>query len=433
MIRLAVVGDSLGLPRFSKGSDRVDLYHEDTYPERLRRRLRQAAASDVMLVNLCRHAQTSLHLVRGLATDVFLARPHIVIVELGLTDLWPARGRHVPPPFPDLADKDPWVEATDFHRNLDRFLGFCRDAMGSPPPGVVLVNLWEASPDQYARHPEALPRTRRYNTILGELAARHGAGLCDAAALCRELGPPALCGDGIHWTPAACDALAGRLCDLVLRQWNAGHGDAGPVSSLRAGPGPAPRCNHTQENAMATQRETVLQAIIDAEQEMFCALNTGEDQNTPEKIKPFRLGRWMSFSVLSDEVIDSYLLDLIQARKEGRNLMTEKYALMAGQIPAINVDPVIEDIVAAESAWMLELADKYPHVVSHGTDNAAYFRQYTACELQTYSSHTLELLLRDIEAARQAGLNLAEQRYDNFYTRIGKGSLRELEAAAAAA
>lgn len=184
---------------------------------------------------------------------------------------------------------------------------------------------------------------------------------------------------------------------------------------------------------MPTQRETVLKAIIDAEQEMFCALNTGEDQTTEEKIRPFRLGRWMSFSALSDDVLDSYLLDLLQARKDGRNLMTEKYALMAGQIKPISEDPLIEEIVAVEGGWMRELAQKYPHVVSHGEENAAYFRKYTACELQTYSTNTLALLHRDIVAAQLVGENLAEKRYDNFYSRIGKGSLRELEAASATA
>jgi hypothetical protein len=183
---------------------------------------------------------------------------------------------------------------------------------------------------------------------------------------------------------------------------------------------------------MTMQRETVLKAIIDAEQEMFCSLNTGEDQTTEDKIKPFRLGRWMSFSALSDEVIDSYLLDLIQARKDGRNLMTEKYALMADQIPTINDDPMIGEIVAVESGWMRELAQKYPRTISHSEENAKYFQKYTACELQTYSSNTLALLHRDIVSAQLAEVNLAEKRYDNFYSRIGKGTLRELEAASAA-
>lgn len=218
MISLAVVGDSLGLPRFAKGLDKVDLYYEDTYPERLRRRLSEAAGADVMLVNLCRHAQTSLHLLRGLATDVYLARPHAVVLELGLADLWPARGRHTPPPFPELAHRDPWIDADGYRHNLDRFLGFCRDAMGDSPPLVVLVNLWAVSADQYARYPEALPRTEAYNAVLAESAARHGAVLFDAAALGREIGPEGLGGDGIHWTPSASDNLARRLCEVVLRQ-----------------------------------------------------------------------------------------------------------------------------------------------------------------------------------------------------------------------
>ncbi|HWQ08182.1 MAG TPA: SGNH/GDSL hydrolase family protein, partial [Holophaga sp.] len=193
------------------------LYYEDTYPERLRRHLRRAGGSDVMLANLCRHAQTSLHLLRGLATEVYLVRPQAVIVELGLADLWPARGRrYAPPPFPELADRDPWIDAAGYRDNIDRFLGFCRHAMDQPPPLVVLVNCWAASPGQYERYPEARSRTGIYNTILAELAGLHEAVLFDAHGLARELGETALAGDGIHWTPAASDVLARRLGDLLL-------------------------------------------------------------------------------------------------------------------------------------------------------------------------------------------------------------------------
>ncbi|HWQ08183.1 MAG TPA: DUF4125 family protein, partial [Holophaga sp.] len=114
---------------------------------------------------------------------------------------------------------------------------------------------------------------------------------------------------------------------------------------------------------MPDQREVVLKAIIDAEQDMFCALNTGEDQSGEEKLKPFRLGRWMTFSALSDDFLDAYLLDLLQARQEGRNLLTEKYALMAGQIPTLSDDPLIMEIVAMEAGWMRELATKYPKTI----------------------------------------------------------------------
>jgi hypothetical protein len=179
---------------------------------------------------------------------------------------------------------------------------------------------------------------------------------------------------------------------------------------------------------MATQREAVLQAIIDLEQEMFCALNTGEDQNTEEKIKPFRLGRWMTFSALSDDVLDSYLLDLIQARKDGRNLLTEKYALMAGQIPTMREEPMIEEIVAVECGWMQDLARKYPNTIKQNQENADFFKKYASCELQTYSNNTLILLHRDVLSAQINEINLAEKRYNNFYARIGHGSLQEMEA-----
>lgn len=231
MMRLVVVGDSLGLPRFAKGANRVELYSEETYPERLRRYLAAAGGTDVMLVNLCRHAQTSLHLVRGLATDVYLARPHVVVVELGLADLWPSRGRQISAPYPELAGKDPWVDAAGYRSNLDMFLGFCRNVMDNASPRVILVNLWAVSRKQHERYPEVVSRTRLYNAALDELAMSHGAALFDAAALCLELGDEALCDDGVHWTPSASDALARRLGECILRQ-----GDVHAFSAGCAGP-----------------------------------------------------------------------------------------------------------------------------------------------------------------------------------------------------
>jgi lysophospholipase L1-like esterase len=236
MMRLAIVGDSLGLPRFAKGLDKADLYYEDTYPELLRRYLMATNGTDVMLVNLCRHAQTTLHLLRGVATDIYLSRPQAVIVELGLTDLWPARGRRTPPPFPELSGRDPWIDAAGYRDNLDRFLGFCRHAMNQEPPLVILVNLWAASPAQYERYPEARSRTAVYNAILDELAARHEAVLFDANALLQELGEEALAGDGIHWTSLASTVLAKRLGETLLA-----YGDVLGEQSPTASPGIRPQ------------------------------------------------------------------------------------------------------------------------------------------------------------------------------------------------
>lgn len=178
---------------------------------------------------------------------------------------------------------------------------------------------------------------------------------------------------------------------------------------------------------MPETREETIKLIIDEEQDMFCALNTEDNQNSEDQIKPFRLGRWMTFSALSEKFLDAYYKDLSQATMDGRNLLMEKYALMENKIANINDSPLVWEIVNIESGWMHELSKKYPKTIQHTDENSKYFKKYTACELQTYSNSTLECLYVDVKNALQKGINLAEERYNNFYQLLGYGTLEDLE------
>ena len=79
-----------------------------------------------------------------------------------------------------------------------------------------------------------------------------------------------------------------------------------------------------------------------------------------ERPGTFRAMREMSHSVLSRDTLASYLGDLRNAQVDGRNLVTEKYARMEGQIPPVSDCPLIPRIVAIESAWMKELCAAFP-------------------------------------------------------------------------
>ena len=63
-------------------------------------------------------------------------------------------------------------------------------------------------------------------------------------------------------------------------------------------------------------REQILQDIIDLETAMFCSLNIGEPM-PEDRIKPFRLMRWMTYSVLADDTLASWLSDLRAAKQAG--------------------------------------------------------------------------------------------------------------------
>ena len=149
------------------------------------------------------------------------------------------------------------------------------------------------------------------------------------------------------------------------------------------------------------QRNEIMQRIIDLETEMFMSVNA-EEAVPANTIPAFKEMRRMTYSVLSDKTVALWLCDLETAKKDGRNVMTEKYALIDDQIPTLRDNPQIERIVDIEEKWMNELAFKYPHAAVN-----SYFE--------------------DIKKAMEEGRNLAEERYDNLYQNIGKGRLRDVE------
>jgi len=198
-----------------------------------------------------------------------------------------------------------------------------------------------------------------------------------------------------------------------------------------------------------TTRKGNLDKIIEIEAEMFTSMKT--DEPIPEDSLPvFKKMRWMTYSVLSDETLAAWRKNLEQAKGDGRNTMIEKYLMIAGEMPIpggkeecccttgasklqglkqkICADQDICDIVEIENRWQEETAKKYPKSVQRQADNGESFRHYLMCELHTWAPATVRLYHQDVKNAVDSGRNLAEERYDNLYASIGKGSLHEMEA-----
>lgn len=81
---------------------------------------------DVCLVNRCRHANTSLSLIKGEANEIEFLRPDYTILQLGLVDLWPAEGRKIWPLYSEQYGRDPWVTPDEYKNNLQLFLNFAK-------------------------------------------------------------------------------------------------------------------------------------------------------------------------------------------------------------------------------------------------------------------------------------------------------------------
>ncbi len=175
------------------------------------------------------------------------------------------------------------------------------------------------------------------------------------------------------------------------------------------------------------ERKELLNDIIGTELEMFQRVRTAEPSVCQEQPETFKVMREMSHSVLSTETLESYLEDLQEAKVEGRNLLTEKYARMDNLIPPLKVDSaikdIIENIVKTESHWMEEFSAKYPR---HFKGQIASFEVYLRGELETYSDKTLGLYFADISRAEKEGINLAEERYNELAKNLGYGSIDDM-------
>lgn len=178
----------------------------------------------------------------------------------------------------------------------------------------------------------------------------------------------------------------------------------------------------------ADVRQALLDEIIERELKMFLAVtNRGGVSVCQERPETFRTMRWTTHCVHSDAYLISYLEDLKTAERDGRNFMTEKYALMEGQIAPLSKDPRIAEIVRVEGLWRDDLARLYPHIFR--ADGGESFQIYLESELQTLSESTLGLYATEVAEADGKSENLMARRYEQLFRKMGYHSLAEREAA----
>lgn len=184
-----------------------------------------------------------------------------------------------------------------------------------------------------------------------------------------------------------------------------------------------------------SEKENLIEDIIELELNMFLNVRSRYPVSCQENPGAFRFHRGAQFSVWSKETLQSYLDDLLKAKRQGHNLMTLKYARMENLIPPLNINPIIDKIVQMELEAQREMLSRYPNILGHGRPleddslGAASFKTYLRGELETYSDRTLELLYRDIQQIKDRGENWSQQMYTNLVRDLGYYSLDELEEA----
>lgn len=194
--------------------------------------------------------------------------------------------------------------------------------------------------------------------------------------------------------------------------------------------------------------------LVDLEWDFFTGVhNRGGRAACQDNKKTFVLMRKAQARNWSDELVDSWIDDLISLKAQGRNPMTEKYARMEQGIdpesyaelefslPEVSVE--VEGLSASLSKQIADSADKiaekYPHLVGLGRplhSNAdslgqVSFETYCRCELASFSAETLRLYEKLVGDCAERGDNLYEKILKTTVEMLGYSSLDAAETQAA--
>jgi hypothetical protein len=196
--------------------------------------------------------------------------------------------------------------------------------------------------------------------------------------------------------------------------------------------------------------EKIVLDIVELEWEMFSDVNNmGGKASCQEDFMTFKIMRASQAEAWSVELLRSYYDDLLQAKSQNRNLMTEKYArMMESTFPEeykrfVNLLPVvdkktldqIERIIEINLKWKIETADKYPNLTNRGrviytkedSMNSTSFETYLRGELRTYSSNTIQLYYEMMLDYSKKGENIEEVYLENTVKKYGYESLEKAE------
>lgn len=197
-------------------------------------------------------------------------------------------------------------------------------------------------------------------------------------------------------------------------------------------------------------KESRVRKILEFEWRMFSTVvNPGGPSSCQMDQETFDIMRHSQICAWPEKLQECYLADLTHAWREGRNLMSEKYARMmeftfpdeyreiAHRLPAIDeaTRSLIEDIVAVNVEWKLEIAELYPELGRKGrpiranNDSARVtsFETYLRAELQTCSPQSIRILHAHTAAQRKSMINGLAVTLLNMVNRYGYTSLAQAE------
>lgn len=152
---------------------------------------------------------------------------------------------------------------------------------------------------------------------------------------------------------------------------------------------------------------------------MFQSVPTCGPNRCLQHSQAFKLHRKAQFSIFSTRTLQSYLMDIEEAQKSNRNLMTYKYARMDSLILRDNDSHLVDEVASIMIEWQRQMEAKYPEIMKRArpitseksNSYETSFENYLKAELETYSEQTLVLLYQDLKKLKAEGKNGSEEVY----------------------
>lgn len=194
----------------------------------------------------------------------------------------------------------------------------------------------------------------------------------------------------------------------------------------------------------------IIDKIVELEWRQFDKVkNEGGRADCQDDFGTFSIMRKSQYMTWSEELLNSYCCDLVEAENKGWNLIMEKYArMMKSTVPDRYAElekdlPVLsderiaiqEEIVRIQVAWMEEFAEAFPKMAGNARSIHTYedneyntsYETYLRGELSTYSESTFVLYGRFIAELLQNNKNLAFETMSNTAKLYGYKSLEDAE------
>ena len=197
-------------------------------------------------------------------------------------------------------------------------------------------------------------------------------------------------------------------------------------------------------------REALIDEVIEREWEQFQYVqNEGGRASCQDDHVTFVIMRKSQFMNWTQELLESYRQDLIDAEANHWNLLTEKYARMmestapkqyaefADVLPKRSKERIQmqEEMIAQQMRWEEDFAKRFPAIAStgrviHTSEDTPWdtsIETYARGEISTYSDRTIGLLKKLYDQMAADHENLSEKTLRNMTSLYGYESLEEAE------